>query len=434
MNFEIPKTEASCTQSAVNNFFLKNLVQENSISNFSLKNMDIIECVKYKTRPTICFITMCKNEQHCIQNTLESVYKYIDYWVVCDTGSTDRTCEIVTEFFKTKDIPGELFVNEWRSFHENKSIMFEKGYNKSDYLLHFDADDILYGTLNLDILLSNENKADMYHFNCKRGTITFPCSLMYNNRLRWKYCGVAHNTIKCLDKQHTTSSNCFRKQDDLWLDCNERGSRAFDPKKYHKDAELLKMQFFDTLYNDPDELNNRSCFYTAQSYMDSNQNEEALKWYCLYLKLQNTWQEEVYESYLRISEILIRMKRPFGEIERQINRSIEIFPDRAEGFVILANYCNHIKQQEKAYELFTVALTKDFNEIKNNYTLFIRPLTYGKYILDELSVACYWTGRYKEGQKYLEQLLVDPEFEHHKERFNNNLKHFTTEDNKSAKV
>ena len=142
MNFEIPKTEASCTQSAVNNFFLKNLVQENSISNFSLKNMDIIECVKYKTRPTICFITMCKNEQHCIQNTLESVYKYIDYWVVCDTGSTDRTCEIVTEFFKTKDIPGELFVNEWRSFHENKSIMFEKGYNKSDYLLHFDADDI----------------------------------------------------------------------------------------------------------------------------------------------------------------------------------------------------------------------------------------------------------------------------------------------------
>ena len=43
---------------------------------------------------TICFITMCKNEEHCIKNTLESVYKHIDYWIVCDTGSNDKTCEI----------------------------------------------------------------------------------------------------------------------------------------------------------------------------------------------------------------------------------------------------------------------------------------------------------------------------------------------------
>lgn len=218
-------------------------------------------------------------------------------------------------------------------------------------------------------------------------------------------------------------SEYFNKND-IWINAEERGSRAFDPKKYHKDAELLKMQFFDTLYNDPDGLNNRSCFYCAQSYMDSNQNEEALKWYCLYLKFKNTWQEEVYESYLRISEILIRLKRPFSEIERQINRSIAIFPDRAEGYVILANHCNHIKMQEKAFELFTKALGQNFDDVKKKYTLFVRPRTYGKYILDELSVSCYWTGRYEEGQKYLEQIIEDPEFQHQRVRFNDNLKHF----------
>ena len=53
--------------------------------------------------PTICFITMCKNEEHCIKNTLESVYNFIDYWIVCDTGSSDNTCTIVTEFFKEKN-------------------------------------------------------------------------------------------------------------------------------------------------------------------------------------------------------------------------------------------------------------------------------------------------------------------------------------------
>ena len=47
---------------------------------------------------------MCKNEEHCIRDTLESVYKYIDTWVVHDTGSTDNTCKIVTEFFEEKGI------------------------------------------------------------------------------------------------------------------------------------------------------------------------------------------------------------------------------------------------------------------------------------------------------------------------------------------
>jgi len=32
-----------------------------------------------KDRPSMAFATMCKNEEHCIQNTLESVYKHIDY-------------------------------------------------------------------------------------------------------------------------------------------------------------------------------------------------------------------------------------------------------------------------------------------------------------------------------------------------------------------
>ena len=263
----------------------------------------------------------------------------------------------------------------------------------------------------------------MYYFNCKRGGLKFPCSLLYNNRLKWKYCGVAHNTIKCLDKENVISSNYFISQD-MWLDCNERGSRAFDPKKYHKDAELLKTQFFDTLYNDPDTLNNRSCFYTAQSYMDSGQNEEALAWYCLYLKLKNTWNEEEYESYLRIAELLIKLEKPFEEIERQINKSIEIFPDRAEGYYILALHCNHIKMQEKAYELFNKALEKDYNVISTKYTLFVRPNMYGKYIYDELSVSCYWTDRFVEGKKYLEKIINDPDLQHHKERFNDNMKHF----------
>jgi len=381
------------------------------------------EIPKQKT-PTLCFGTMCKNEEDCILDTLNSVYKFIDYWVVCDTGSTDKTCELVTEFFKEKNIPGKLYQDEWKGFHINKTLLFERCYDTADYLLHLDADDWLVGALNKDDIV--KNKADVYMITNKRGPTEYSCSMLYNNRLKWKYCGVAHNIIKCLNKDENDliRSDYFLKTD-LWVNADHRGTgRNLDPKKYHKDAELLRGQFFDTLYDDPDGLNNRSCFYTAQSYMDSGQNEEALNWYCLYLKLQNTWIEERYECYLRISELLIRLKRPFEEIENQINRSIKIFPDRAEGYYILALHCNLIDMQEKAYELFMKALDKDYNKIKDKYTLFVRPRMYGKYIYDELSVSCYWTDRLEEGKKYLDKIIDDPDFQEHKERFLDNLKHF----------
>jgi hypothetical protein len=377
-----------------------------------------------KTKPTtLCFGTMCKNEEHCILDTLKSVYKFIDYWVVCDTGSTDKTCELITEFFKEKNIPGKLYHDEWKGFHINKTLLFERCHDTADYLLHLDADEWFIGDLNKEDIA--KNKADIYMITNKRGSNKFSCSMIYNNRLKWKYCGVAHNIIKCLNKNENDliRSDYFLKTD-IWVNTDERGARALDPKKYHKDAELLKGQFFDTLYHDPDGLNTRSCFYTAQSYMDSGQNEEALNWYCLYLKLQNTWIEETYECYLRISELLIRLKRSFEEIENQINRSIKIFPDRAEGYYILALHCNHIDMQEKAYELFMKALDKKYDEIKDKYTLFVRPRMYGKYIYDELSVSCYWTNRFANGKKYLEKIIDDEEFKDHKERFLDNLKHF----------
>ena len=383
-----------------------------------------------KTKPTtLCFGTMCKNEEHCILDTLNSVYKFIDYWIVCDTGSTDKTCELITEFFKEKNIPGKLYHDEWKGFHINKTLLFERCHDTADYLLHLDADEWFIGDLNKDDII--KNKADIYMITNKRGANEFSCSMIYNNRLKWKYCGVAHNIIKCLNKNENDliTSDYFLKTD-IWVNTDERGARALDPKKYHKDAELLKGQFFDTLYDDPDGLNNRSCFYTAQSYMDSGQNEEALNWYCLYLKLQNTWIEERYECYLRISELLIRLKRPFEEIENQINRSIKIFPDRAEGYYILALHCNLIDMQEKAYELFMKALDKDYNEIKDKYTLFVRPRMYGKYIYDELSVSCYWTERLEEGKNYLDKIIDDPDFQDHKERFIDNLKHFNKKLNK----
>lgn len=62
-----------------------------------------------------------KNEAPNIQRCLESVAKYIDYYVICDTGSTDNTKEIIKNFFDSKGIPGEILDHEWKHFGHNRS-------------------------------------------------------------------------------------------------------------------------------------------------------------------------------------------------------------------------------------------------------------------------------------------------------------------------
>ena len=213
--------------------------------------------------------------------------------------------------------------------------MFERGYNKADYVLHLDADDFFVGEINKDLLI--REKKDKYNFNYIRGSSKFKTSSLYNNRLRWIYVGVAHNLIICLDKKDVTTSDIFI-QDDLWVDNNERGARKFDPNKYINDALKLKDQFFETLYEDPYDLNYRSVFYTAQSYFDSKNYKEAIQWYTLYTKLKGTWAEELFESTLRIGKCMIILKFDEIKINTQLHKAIDIFPDRAEPYFLLGKY------------------------------------------------------------------------------------------------
>ena len=56
-------------------------------------------------KQTICLNMIVKNESRIIADSLRKLCDKIkfDYWVICDTGSTDNTIEVIREFFK-KDI------------------------------------------------------------------------------------------------------------------------------------------------------------------------------------------------------------------------------------------------------------------------------------------------------------------------------------------
>ena len=51
------------------------------------------------TSPTIVLNMIVKNESRVIERMLKSVSPLIDYYVICDTGSTDETPNIIRRFF-----------------------------------------------------------------------------------------------------------------------------------------------------------------------------------------------------------------------------------------------------------------------------------------------------------------------------------------------
>lgn len=407
-------TEPEKITDNVYNFKNKNLTKTNNSSSYILGKKN-----------SICFATMCKNEEHCIRDTLESVYKYIDYWVVCDTGSTDRTCEIVKSFFQEKGIPGELFVDEWQGFDKNKTLMFNRCYKKAEYILHLDADDLLMG----DFSFTEEDAGKLNYFCwCKRGensTVKFKVLFMYNNNYHWKFCGVAHTTIKCIDCNDKLEEGDMTHKD-FFLNSRDTGNRSSDPEKYYKDALKLTSQFFDTLVVDPDGLNARSAFYTAQSYRDAHRPKEACQWYSLYTKLRPelTWIEETYVAWTNLGKILSSLDEEKHVVINCFQNAIKLIPDRAEGYFDLGKYYNQKQMFDKAYETLLNGYKVDLEMAKNKYRLFVHERCYGKFILDELSVSCYWLHKYDEGKGYLNQIINDPDFSEDMPRLQANMGFF----------
>ena len=101
---------------------------------------------KKMSKPTLTLCMIVKDEEHIIRECLESVYREIDRYDITDTGSTDRTKEIIKEFFDEKGIPGEVYDEPWEGFGKSRTKSLrnaDKG--GADYSWVIDADDKLIG-------------------------------------------------------------------------------------------------------------------------------------------------------------------------------------------------------------------------------------------------------------------------------------------------
>jgi GR25 family glycosyltransferase involved in LPS biosynthesis len=294
----------------------------------------------------LCLNMIVKDESHIIKDTLTKLFQKIkfDYWIISDTGSTDKTKEIITEFFKEVGIPGELYEDEWVDFSHNRNKALEYAFGKSKYLLIFDADDEICGDFVLPELVK-----DYYHFQFGSHT-KYTRTQIINNCKRWKYVGVLHEYIVSNDDRIDGASMEVIKGH-YYTVSGRSGNRNLDSNKYLKDAIILEKAYYNAV-DAKDDIYHRYGFYCANSYYDCDKYEHAISWYKK--TLENCgWSQEKYVSCLKLYTCYEKM----NNIEAgffYLVKSAEYDRERAECYYELIKYYSGSGSHDVAYGYYGV--------------------------------------------------------------------------------
>lgn len=354
------------------------------------------------SKPKLCLNMIVKNESHVIKETLENVYKYIDYYVINDTGSTDNTKEIIKEFFDSKGIKGEVVSHEFRScqchmgkwkrysffhFGWNRTYALKCCEGKSDYIWIFDADDLVIGDFKVPELTE-----DSYNLTYGSGFTYKRTQIVKNDpTYNWHYVDALHEYLTC-SKPNFTKGNI---EGNYYIDSRRLGARNQDPQKYLRDAKV----FEELLVEEP--KNERRAFYCAQSWYDHGDLNAAIKWYQKRIDMGG-WYEEVFYSYYRIAMAKETLKLPWKEVEQAYLDAHNYCKIRSEPLYNITKYYRLNGDLQNAYKYAKKCVKIPY---PSQCVLFIFKDVYDYKIHDELAVICYQLGKYHEAYTTLKNIL-----------------------------
>lgn len=324
---------------------------------------------------TLCLNMIVKNESKIITRLFDSVVSTIDCYCICDTGSTDNTVELITEYFSKRNIPGKIVTEPFKNFCHNRNFAMQACAGMSDFILLMDADMILE-TNNFDKRLLNNSDS----FNILQGNDSFfyqNTRIVKNNGL-YKYVGVTHEYV---DAPPGNRVGGFDKSVLFIRDFGDGGSKH---DKFERDIRLL----LEGIKEEPNNI--RYYFYLANSYHDSGRFEEAIDIYKKRIALGG-WIEEVWYSHYRIGLCY----KNLGKMADAIHYWLEgysVYPDRLEGLYEMIHHYRMTSKHSLGIMIYKEARRiLDAKKDRNSY-LFLHNDIYASKIYYEYTVIAAYAG------------------------------------------
>lgn len=345
-------------------------------------------------KKTICLNMIVKDEAKIIRDTLDNItgHLQLDYWVICDTGSSDNTVQIITDFFTEKKIAGKIHHAEWVNFSHNRNLALQQCQGKSDYVLIFDADDRIEGELILPELTE-----DSYHLSMSNNGTQYYRPLLIKNDGQFFWRSVLHEFLESKEKNRTKAFI----SGNYTIISGRFGNRSQDPEKYLKDAKLLEQAYSQ---KEDEDLKPRYAFYCAQSYRDAECYQQAAEWYLKRISLGG-WIEEVTCAYESLGVCYEQLNDHKSALCAWLD-GYDYNPNRIE---CLYNAARLLRLQGKcklAYQFGMIAKDIPYPE---NDILFVKKAIHDFWIFFELSISAYYVNNFKLGYECCKKILLsDP--------------------------
>lgn len=356
-----------------------------------------------------------KNEEHVILRALESIKTIVDGICMVDTGSTDKSIEVLRKWGEDNNIETHIFEREFDNFENSRNYSIEKA---KEVFLNRDKEQY-YGfwldcdeQLKIDPTTFDKSKLDkdLYMFTTHIGMMKYTRNECYKLDGEFKFYGPVHEFIVPKDKSKQLKTGLMPGIDVIVkMDGGSWKEETSD--KYRKHATLLE-DYIDNKDRDP-----RWIFYTAQSYHDSAciknnmpENHERLrraaKYYKERIDMSGGYHEERFYAQYRIGTIYLRLNRPWTETLHQLLTAYNMDPMRGEPFKVIIEYYQQIGEWNMAYLYAKFAYTTYHGiNLYPERVLFVDNTLYNWKFAELYANACYYVGKKDEAKKVYIHLM-----------------------------
>jgi glycosyltransferase involved in cell wall biosynthesis len=336
-----------------------------------------------------------KNEENNIVETLDKFSPFADAWCICDTGSTDNTAKVVTEYFANKGMPGSLKRHEWEDFGTNRTKAFRCASKLGDWVWMIDADDLLEGEPDWSVL-DPEEPGYAFNFTNEDRNILYTRPLLLNSNKPWVYKQRCHEYahLEGLDRGLHTVPGAL-------VICRHIGGGVNVQDRFKRNVELLKLDY------EEDPENTRCLFYLGNEHFTHGKYEEARDWYEKRVRAGG-WEEEVYHSLYQRAVSGDKLDLPAPLVKEELCMAWEYRPTRGEALTYLARYCRMRGEYQQAYVYSKHAAHMPLPE---NDVLFVEKDIYMWQAALEFALNSLHTGRKDEAKAMLYPLYqLVPEY------------------------
>lgn len=268
---------------------------------------------------SVCMIV--KNEEKNVSDCLESIKDVADEIIIVDTGSTDKTKEVVSNYNV------QIFDFNWiDDFSAARNFSLSKA--TGDFVCWLDADDIVENPEEINNLLK-ESDSKIYNFNIKYGNDLFSQARLFRNYYNIKFSGRVHEypIIDNLSVKDTAINVIHKTEKHITEDRTDRNFRILQKE----------------IEEDPN--NTRALFYLGNALKELTRWDEAIEVYRKYLFL-STWKDERWMAQKNIGCILLWVKK-YTEAIDELKNAVSIDDRWAESYYYIAECYFYLKKSEK---------------------------------------------------------------------------------------